>query len=238
MILLLIFISIIPVYLLGLYIYKKDTVKEPKSLLVGLFASGFFAAIIVTFINILMYFIIPDFYISSVTNKYSSLKLFGLIFFEIALVEEFCKWLMIRLLGYNSKNFDQVYDIIVYSVFVSLGFAAVENILYVVPENLSLGIYRALFSVPGHVSFGVFMGYFLGLAKINEKSNKSLYRIYMLSSVLIPTCFHAIYNFCLMKGEVWYLLVFLVFVIVLYISAAREVNIVSNRDQSLEQVIK
>ena len=233
MILILLFVSIIPVFLIGLYIYKKDSVKEPKSLLIGLFASGFFATIIVTVLNVLMYLLIPDFYISEDSSNYSGLQLFGLIFFEIALVEEFCKWIMIRLIGYNNKDFDQLYDIIVYSVFVSLGFAAIENLLYVLPQGLSIGIYRGIFSIPGHAAFGIFMGYFLGLAKIYEKRDKSLYILYLISSVLVPTCFHAVYNFCLMKGEILYLVIFLGFIIILYISAIRKVNQVSKGNQDL-----
>lgn len=230
---LLLVVSIIPVFLLGLYIYKKDSVKEPKPLLIGLFVAGFLALILVVLVSIIMYFLVPDFYILENTNNYSGLQLFGLIFFEIALIEEFFKWLMIRVFGYNNKNFDQLYDIVVYSVFVALGFAAIENIIYVLPQNLFLGFLRAIFAVPGHVAFGVFMGYFLGLAKIYRNRDKRLFKLYMLSSVLVPTSFHAIYDFCLLKGEYLYLFIFLGFVIVLFISAFKRVNTISKTDQNL-----
>ncbi|MGN0992466.1 MAG: PrsW family intramembrane metalloprotease [Bacilli bacterium] len=231
MMFILLFISIIPVVLLGLYIYKKDSVKEPKSLLLGLFSSGFLASFLVIIINVLMALLTPEFYISDNYNKFNFAFLFFLIFIEIALVEEFCKWIMIRLIGYNHKDFDQLYDIIVYSAFVALGFAAIENIFYVIEGGFTLGIYRAIFSVPGHVAFGVFMGYYLGLAKMWEKKNKTKHNIYMLLSIFVPALLHTIYNFCLMIETFWFLIIFIGFIIILYVSAAKEVDKVSKIDK-------
>lgn len=224
---LLITISMIPVILLGLYIYNKDTVKEPKSLLLVLFASGLISSFIVVIINILTALIIPDLYLSDNYQNFGFFKLFILIFLEIALVEEFSKWIMIRTIGYHHKDFDQLYDIIVYSTFVALGFAAIENVLYVLQGGITLGIYRAIFSVPGHVAFGVFMGYYLGLAKTVEKKDKTKYKLYMALSILVPTLLHTVYNFFLMKENICYLIVFLGFIIILYVSAVKEIDKVS-----------
>lgn len=224
---LLITISMIPVILLGLYIYNKDTVKEPKSLLLILFVSGLISSFIVVIINILTALIIPDLYLSDNYQNFGFFKLFILIFLEIALVEELSKWVMIRTIGYHHKDFDQLYDIIVYSTFVALGFAAIENALYVLQGGITLGIYRAIFSVPGHVAFGVFMGYYLGLAKTVEKNDKTKYKLYMTLSILVPTLLHTVYNFFLMKENIWYLIVFLGFIIILYVSAVKEIDKVS-----------
>ena len=231
MILILLLISIIPVVLLGLYIYKKDSVKEPKSLLLGLFSSGFLASFLVIIINVLMTLLTPEFYISDNYSKFNFIELFFLIFIEIAVVEEFCKWIMIRFIGYNHKDFDQLYDIIVYSTFVALGFAAIENIFYVIEGGFTLGIYRAIFSVPGHVAFGIFMGYYLGLAKMWEKKNKTKHNIYMILSIFVPAILHTIYNFCLMIETLWFLIIFIGFIIILYVSAAKEVDKVSKIDK-------
>ena len=230
MMLILLFISVIPVILLGIYIYKKDSVKEPKSLLLGLFSSGFLAAFLVLIINVLTALVIPDFYLSDNYSKFSFLELFFLIFIEIALVEEFAKWLMIRFIGYNHKDFDQFYDIIVYSTFVALGFAAIENVFYVIQGGVALGIYRAIFSVPGHVAFGVFMGYYLGIAKQQEVKNKVKYRVSMLKSVLVPALFHSLYNYLLMLENIFYLFLFLVFIIVLFFSAYLKIDQISKED--------
>lgn len=222
----------IPVILLGFYIYKKDTIKEPKSLLLILFSSGLLSSFLVIIINIITALLIPDLYLSDNYQKFGFLKLFILIFLEIALVEEFCKWIMIRIIGYPNKEFDQLYDIIVYSAFVALGFAAIENIFYVLQGGITLGIYRGLFSVPGHVAFGVYMGYYLGKAKIYQKQNNNKYKLYMILSILIPTLLHTIYNFLLMLEAFWYLVLFLGFIIILYISAIKEIDKISKtKDQ-------
>ena len=231
MMLILLFISLIPIILLGIYIYKKDSVKEPKSLLLGLFSSGFLASFLVIIINVLMTLLIPHLYLSDNYSKFNFIELFFLIFIEIALVEEFAKWIMIRFIGYNHKDFDQLYDIIVYSTFVALGFAAIENIFYVIQGGFTLGIYRAIFSVPGHVAFGVFMGYYLGLAKILENKNKTKHNIYMVLSVIVPAILHTIYNFCLMIETFWFLIIFIGFIIILYVSAAKEIEKVSKIDK-------
>lgn len=233
MTLLLLFVSVFPVILIGLYIYKKDKDKEPKSLLLGLFMSGFLSAMLVVIIDAVISFVNPEFSTVLEGNNLEFYKLFCTIFFEIALVEEFSKWLMIRFIGYNNKEFDELYDIIVYSVFVALGFAMVENIFYVLPGGLSLGLFRALFSVPGHASFGIFMGAFFGLAKIYEKKDKYLSNLYMIFAILVPTLLHTFYNFCLITGEAWFLLMFVVFIIALYISAIIYSDRISKDDKLL-----
>ena len=226
-----ILISVIPVLLLAIFVYSKDTVKEPKPLLFTLFAAGFLAAIIVLGINIVLSVIIPDFFITDNITKVSFYKLFSMVFIEIAFVEEFCKWLMIRLVGYNNKRNDQSYDIIVYSVFVALGFALIENIFYLAPGNISLGIYRAIFSIPSHASFGVFMGSFLGLAKSYEQKDKALSKVYMFYAILVPTLLHTTYNFCLLANSSWFFIVFIIFVLSLYIMAIIKIREVAKKDE-------
>lgn len=226
-----ILISIIPVVLLALFVYNKDTVKEPKPLLLALFASGFLAAIIVLAIDLSLSAVIPNFFVTDNMTKVSFYKLFSMVFLEIAFVEEFCKWLMIRLIGYNNRNNDQTYDLIVYSVFVALGFALIENVFYLIPGNISLGFYRAIFSIPSHASFGVFMGSFLGLAKTYEYKDKPLSRIYKFYAVLVPALLHTTYNFCLLANSSWFFIIFIIFVISLYIVAIIKIKEIAKIDE-------
>lgn len=229
-----ILISCIPVILLGLFVYGKDNVKEPKSLLFGLFMSGFLAAILVLLIDICLSVVIPDFYVADHAKEVSFFKLFSSILLEVALVEEFCKWLMIKFLGYNHRDFDQLYDIIVYSVFVSLGFAFIENVFYVFSGSFTTGIYRAIFSIPGHACFGVFMGFFFGLAKMYEKKDKPLSNVYIFYAVLVPTLLHTIYNFCLLATETWFIIIFLAFILVLYIAAFLLIEKISKDNKTIK----
>ena len=230
---LLLIISVLPTILLALYMYNKDTLKEPKGLLIVLFLSGFISAAMVVIINTLNALILPEFYLSNNYPKYSFIKLFILIFLQVALIEELSKWVMIRFLAYNNKYFDQFFDIILYSTFVALGFATIENILYVIEGGINLGIYRAIFSVPGHAAFGVFMGYYLGLSKIWYKKNKFTHKYYMFLSILIPSLLHTLYNFFLMLENSYYLFIFLGFIILLYLYAFKKINKVVNIDKKM-----
>ena len=165
---LLLIIAILPVILLGAYIYSKDRHKEPKLLLIKLFAAGIFSCFLVLILTYILVFFMPF-----LTKEYTTMNFIEFtiyIFISIALVEEFCKWLMTYHFGYKNKEFDEVYDITVYSVFVALGFAAFENILYVFNiASIQVGILRGLLAIPGHVCDGVAMGYYLSLAKYHEK---------------------------------------------------------------------
>lgn len=232
--LLLLLVSILPVFLVGLYIYKKDTEKEPKSLLIGLIFSGLLAGIIVIFANVFMALVLSNHYISENTSNYGFFHLFLVLFLEVALVEEVCKWLMVRIFGYKSKEYDQVYDIIVYSSFVALGFAGFENIFYVLQGGMQVGILRALFSVPGHAAFGIFMGYYIGCAKFYKNKDKFMYYRYMFLSIIIPSLLHTAFNFCLMTNDSFYFLIFLGFIIIIYITAVCKINQFVRMDNTLD----
>lgn len=228
----LLILSFLPVVLLGLYIYSKDSDKEPKSLLFGLFVSGFLSALIVIFANLFIVTFFPDFYVSSNYNRYSFLIIFLLIFLEMGVLEELSKWIMIMFIGFKNKEFDQIYDIIVYSVFVALGFAAFENVFYVMQGGVGVGIYRAIFSVPGHAAFGVIMGYFLGLAKTSRSRSMRIW--FMIFSVFFPAILHTVYNFCLIAETTPYLMMFIGFMIILYFIAFKRINEFANSNEVID----
>ena len=154
--LLLLIISILPVYLVARYIYKKDKDKEPRSLIIKLFLGGLGAFVLTIIITLLLSLFFPS--LLSDTMDTDLISLFFHVFFGVALIEEFSKWIFVYNISYNSKEFDQMYDMIVYAVFVSLGFACIENIFYVFEHGFGTGIIRGLLAVPGHACDGVFMG--------------------------------------------------------------------------------
>ena len=124
-----------------------------------------------------------------------TILIFIFVFLSVGLIEEGAKFIVTKFIGYDDKEFDEIYDIIVYSAFASLGFACIENILYVFNYGLGVAISRALLSVPGHLCFGVLMGYFLAMAKINSiNNNKNLYYRNMILSLLVPTLIHTMYD--------------------------------------------
>ena len=185
----LLIVAILPVIVLCWFIYAKDTHKEPGKLLRKIFFLGFFSFIPILICEIILtLFFDPE-------KVDSFVLIFLFTFLSVAIVEEGWKWLVVKLNGYNNKEFDEVYDIIVYSVFASLGFACIENILYVVRNGLGTGFLRALLSVPGHTCFGVIMGYFFSRAKVASINNQqSVYKKNLALSILMPSLFHTMYD--------------------------------------------
>ena len=156
MAILLLALSVLPVILLLIYIYRKDKYeKEPIGLLILSCLGGMIAIpldlALVTLIESMIY----------------SSSTFFSAFFEAGLCEELCKFVILFLIIWWNKNFNEYMDGIVYAVFVGLGFACVENVLYVFEGGIATGIVRALLSVPAHFLFAVVMGYFFSLAKFD-----------------------------------------------------------------------
>lgn len=219
--------SALPVFLIGLFIYKKDREKEPVRLLIKLFIGGISSCFLVLMISPIIDAIIPI--LGADSSKLNLLELAINIFIGVALIEEGCKWLMVYLISYKDSSFDHLYDAILYGVFVALGFAFFENLMYVYQGGISTGILRAILAVPGHACDGMIMGYYLGLAKMADLNGqrKQMHKNIVLS-ILMPTIVHGIYDYCLTYGNVLFLLIFLVFIVLLYIYSLKKVKEVSS----------
>ena len=114
-------------------------------------------------------------------------------FFGAAIPEEIAKFIMLWLLLRKNPYFDEKMDGIVYAVCVSLGFAALENIMYLytnADSYLSVGIARAIFSVPGHFCFGILMGYYYSLAKFYPKTPKKNKALILVAPIIV----HGLYD--------------------------------------------
>jgi RsiW-degrading membrane proteinase PrsW (M82 family) len=145
--------------------------------------------------------IIPAIIFETVFEKTVERSLTGVAVFAwciVAFSEEFSKFLGLRFYSYRQRSFDEPLDGIVYSVMVSMGFATLENLLYVLNyaqmgRGMEVGIQRMFLSVPAHASFGVVMGYFAGKAKFNSRRSFLL----LLTGLLIAIFFHGTFDFFL-----------------------------------------
>lgn len=227
------YIALLPVILLLLFIYKKDIDKEPRGTLIRVFLFGLLSAIPAAIIEV----ILGDYFYS--TNIPSFWMTLLVVFTTVAIVEELGKWIATYLCTYRRKEFNHMYDGIVYAVFASLGFAAIENILYIFKMGIGTGLLRAVLAVPGHAVDGVFMGIFLSLSKrelVNKNNKKSL--CYLVLSILVPAISHAIYDGLIFYNEFaeddMLVVCFFAFVIVSYIFAVIAISYFSKVQKNFD----
>lgn len=189
-------LSAIPaIALVGYVWYGDPTRREPLEpiaitfVLSVLFAA--FAALVNTVLN-------PAFSLVPVVGT-------ALYFFlVVGPIEETTKWLAIRTHAYNQETFDAVIDGAVYGAVAGLGFATIENTLYIaqgylqaasmagvgqLEQAVGTATSRALVG-PGHVLYSAFAGYYLGLAKFNPANKGPI----VVKGILVAAVIHATYN--------------------------------------------
>lgn len=180
--------AIAPVIIIIIYIYLKDKYeKEPKRLLLKTFLLGAIISIIITTILYVFF----DFFLP-LKAEFSILQQFIKAFFVVALTEEFSKYVTVRYYAQPKKAFNEPFDGIIYAVMVSLGFAATENIMYVMQGGYKVAILRAFTAVPAHATFGILMGYFMGKDKFNGSRITD-----NLIGLSLAILFHGAYDFFL-----------------------------------------
>ena len=181
-------LAIVPPILIAYYIYQQDKFdREPKGLIVKSFLFGCLS-------------VIPILVLEIIFNQNLFPNLFIYMFCGVALVEEGMKYFFLKKYLFDRPEFNEPLDGIVYAVMVSLGFATVENISYVIgaqEQGTNVAILRMFSAIPLHAACGVIMGYFVGMAKFNKENYNSL----LFKGVLIATLVHAIYNYFLFLGQ-------------------------------------
>jgi RsiW-degrading membrane proteinase PrsW (M82 family) len=185
-------LAIAPGIVICLFIYFKDKYnREPFGLLIVSFFMGMLAIIPAVVIQVLL------------TNPAGQLLGASVLYVTVfsylivALSEEGSKFLVLRFIPYKRKAFDDPFDGIIYAVVVSMGFATLENIGYVMQHGIGTGILRMFLSVPAHGTFGVLMGYHIGLAKFDPANRKK----YMRLAIFWPVLFHGTFDFFLFVGS-------------------------------------
>lgn len=227
--------AVLPAMLLGLYIWRKDPHPEPFRWIWRAFLAGVLICLPVAFLEQYIHLLL--------FGEGEPTTLFGsttMAFFVAALPEEGAKLLALWLLLRRNPHFDEHFDCIVYAVFVSLGFATIENIGYVVmsgEEWMSTATMRALLAVPGHYAFAIMMGFYYAIYHFVDPSRKNAAKIF-----LVPFVAHGVYDSIAMSGSVSPVaasvcsLVLIYFCIKLQREASRKVNemITINKENSLD----
>jgi len=188
-------LALIPVIGLLIFVYLKDRKeKEPFGLLVALFFAG-----MATIVTALIGEGVGEAVLGLIFPKESVLFQIISAIFIVGFWEEMGKFLVLWLITWKNKHFDYSYDAIVYSIFVSLGFACFENIAYVFTSGVGTAVARMLTAVPGHACFAVFMGFFYSKAKYASLTGKkSAAGRNILLAMIVPILVHGVYDAILM----------------------------------------
>lgn len=228
-------VSMIPIYLLLDAIYNQDEIeKEPKKLLLLAFLGGCISLFVTKILAGIYQHYIP-FLIES-NPDLEPYKIFLISFGEIGLIEELCKWLILYIVIWKKKDFNYVFDAVVYATFVSLGFATIENFFYLWNANLFTVIARSLFTIPGHAAFGIIMGYYFGFAKYYktmEYKNKYTQNIYC--SLFFAIVYHGLFDFILAFDNTYSSIIYIVFYIYLGINAIYKVHKIKKLELTWEE---
>lgn len=190
------------------YFYLKDQYgSEPFSTVFKTFIFGALLVFPIMFIQHVLEY--EHIFQSSLVNA----------FLSSSMLEEFFKWFILFYSVYQHADFDEPYDGIVYGAAVSLGFATLENIFYLVANGLEYAIGRALLPVSSHALFGVIMGYYIGKGKFSATSKHK----WIIFSLIFPFLLHGIYDYILITQENW-LIMMLPFMIFLWWVGLRKVK--------------
>jgi len=209
----LLFISLAPVFIIAFYIYNRDRYeKEPASLL--------FKALLIGVLCVLPILLIEGLLTKLYSGNDGINEAAYTAFVVAGLTEEGIKFLALFLFFRKSRHFNEKFDGIVYAVFISLGFAAIENILYVFQGGFNVGLVRALTAVPAHALFGIMMGYNFGLARFNEKQRV----LNLTAAFMLPFIAHGAYDFLLMSNSPVMLIAFVPLFILYWITGFRSMR--------------
>ncbi len=205
----LLILALAPGFFLMLYFYTRDKYEpEPRSLIIKIFILGILISIPAAILELII-----------VSEDESLFRLILDYFIGIALVEELFKFSVFYLGAYRKSEFDEPMDGIVYSVAAALGFATIENVLYVAMGGIVVALLRAVLSVPGHALFGASMGYYSGLAKFNQNKENRL----LAKGILLATIYHGLYDLCVTIEPFLLFLVVIPMMIWLVISVRRSI---------------
>lgn len=254
-------VALLPAIILCVFVFIKDRVeKEPVGLLLKLLVFGAIICFPAATIEVALGDVIESFFSAgtlTIVNAGGQLPYTGAAYIYIlikniigiALVEEGFKFLVLVFFTRKNKEFNSLFDGLIYAVFVSLGFAALENVFYVLGNGLQVGIMRAILSVPGHMFFAVMMGYHYSMWHLTdmaadaEKGLKASGAITTYAEpfnskketvmcLVVSTLAHGFYNTLCSIGTTWAGLCLYAFVIFMYVHCFKKINKMSQADAS------
>lgn len=220
---------IIPIILIMWYINERDNKeKEPLILIVIMILLGIISVCLSRWVWKLIIINIPE-----IKEEIASRDWYVRILIsygQIGFIEETIKYIILNILIYRNKNYDYMYDGIVYSVALSLGFALMEGIEYGMKTNLIVSLVRSILTIPMHTVYGVMMGYYMSKGKI-DNNNRVMYYRYV--GLILPIFIHGTSDYMLSILNSNNQLIYIGWAIFLYIGSLKKINELSKFDKKI-----
>ena len=189
MLFLIIITALLPVAILGWWIYRKDSAKpEPLGQLFSAFFYGIGSAFVSMVLAVPLTLMLGFNSIEQMNTLGDALSVSLL---SAAIPEEVAKLTMLWLFLRKNPYYDEYLDGIVYAACVGLGFAGAENVLYLLQSEdwLITGVVRGVTAVPAHFAIACAMGYFYSKRHYGDRSNLTAACI-----LGVPILIHWIYD--------------------------------------------
>ena len=204
--------ALAPSILWLLFYLRKDQHPESNKMVLKVFFLGILAAGLAALLEI------GVFKITGLFFRPSILLIILNFFLVIALIEEFFKYLVVKVFVSDHPELDEPIDIMLYLIISALGFAALENLLVLSPigksfdlsESLTLSFSRFIGATFLHTLASGTLGFFLALSFYFKKNQKKLFLLGLGLAVIL----HGLYNFAIMEIEgVWQSLIPLIILV-------------------------
>lgn len=188
-------LSLAPCVLWLWYFYSRSIYKRPSLRVITItFLLGSVATLIAIPLNLLGQAFFLSLFGPGVWTRV------GIIFLVVGPVEELCKLLAVALYAYRRREFDEPLDGVVYSASAALGFAAIENVIYLSQSNPLLVLLRGPLSNPGHALFSSFWGLSLSRSKSAPNLVSQRFPI-ILRGWVIASLLHSVFDALLLASE-------------------------------------
>ena len=224
--------AVLPAAYLLYRVYAMDAIeKEPWALLRKLLLFGALSGIPAALVESLLTGVVQNVFTEG-TVAYN--LVFG--FVVAALVEECFKFFFLYKFTFKSPAFNYRFDGVVYAVFVSMGFAILENILYVFQGGLGVAVTRALLALPLHAACGVYMGIAYGQQKVNSLYKPASFGSVAAACLPVPILIHGFYDFCAFMQTWPFTVIFIGFVALVFILTLKNLQKASREDRPVNEV--
>lgn len=208
--------ALAPAMALFSYVYLRDSFSRGAMFLVlRIFIIG---ALLVLPISVIQFAFTEEAILA-----HSFLKAFLLY----GLIEEGLKWLMLFIFAYQHGQLKQPIDGIVFGVALSLGFASVENSLYMIAYGFDYVLPRTLLPTTAHAVYGIIMGYYVGRAKYHPSKKQ----LFLFLAAVLPMILHGSYDYILMDFGHYFLYLMIPFMIALWLLAIWKIKKANKLDE-------